>query len=534
MILQLYKRLKEKLTQLKPQNLFPEKGQEQLLSTSVDKNLAQLKQIFRCCSDIVLREIKINAPKPIKAVLVFVDGLVDEDKLSEHIMEALQVGTLNKANVFEAIEARIIGVAEINTTSYMNELVDYVMAGDVAIVIDGCNKAIVPDVRGWADRGVEEPSTETLVRGPRDGFNETIRTNTALIRRRIRTPRLKMEALQVGRLTKTDVVVAYVAGIADDNLVKEVKERIQRIDIDTLVSNGPLEELIEDNPYSFFPQADTTERPDKTATRLLEGYVAILVDTSPMVLIVPITFPEFLKSPEDYYNRYPYASFTRLLRFFSSTIALLLPSLYIAVVTFHQEMLPTPLLISIANQREGVPFPAFVEALMMEIVFEILREAGVRMPRPVGQAVSIVGALVIGDAAVNAGLVSPAMVMVVALTAIASFTIPTISGSYPIRLLRFPIMFMAAMLGLFGIMIAFMALIFHLCSLRSFGMPYLYPMSPVNYHDLKDTYVRVPWWAKITRPHLIGDKNFQRQKIGQMPGPHQGTQGRRRGDKDNA
>lgn len=249
--------------------------------------------------------------------------------------------------------------------------------------------------------------------------------------------------------------------------------------------------------------------------------MAVFVDNTPFVLLVPATLPQFLQSAEDYYNRYLYATFVRLLRFLALNVALLLPSLYIAIVTFHQEMLPTPLLFSIASQREGVPFPALVEALFMETLFEILREAGVRLPRPVGQAVSIVGALVIGEAAMRAGLVSPAMVMVVSATAVASFTIPTVSGSYAIRLLRFPMMFLAASLGLFGIMAGLMAILIHLCGLRSFGIPYLFPLAPASAQDMKDIVARAPWWGMLTRPRFISRKEAAaRQATELVPGPH--------------
>lgn len=396
-----------------------------------------------------------------------------------------------KGNVFDTVKDMLLSTTQVEIAADMAKVVETVLAGQAVLFIEGTPKAIISS-------------------------------------RRIKSCRLKMEVLKIGTLTQTDVAIFYIDGIVNDKLVREVKKRLERIEIDGVLESGYLEEFIEDDPNSIFPQVNTTERPDRLCACLMEGRVGILVDNTPMCLIVPATFPQLLQSPEDYYNRFPYATFTRVLRVITMNIALLLPSLYIAVLTFHQEMLPTPLLISIAGQREGVPFPAFLEALMMELVFEFLREAGVRLPRPIGQAVSIVGALVIGQAAVSAGLVSSAMVMVVSLTAIASFTIPTISGSYVIRLLRFPIMILAASFGLFGVMVGLMAVLIHICQLRSFGVPYLAPLAPLKFSELKDTFIRMPWWAMTRRPTLLKVPDPVRQKPNQKPGPFQ-NKGQKRG-----
>lgn len=499
-----------------------------LLSTKLDDNIKYIKTLFERCSDVVMRDFKINFHEPIDAFLVYIDGMVDKKLTANSILSSLQLNPglipdkkINKTNTFNIIKDQLVSIGEVKTVRDMDTLVENVLSGQAALIIDGTAQAIITSVRQMESRSVDEPQTEPLVRGPRDGFVESLRTNTSLIRRRIKTPRLKMEVLKIGTLTQTDVAILYIEGITNEQLVNEVKQRLGRIEIDGILESAYLEEFIEDEPYSIFPQINTTERPDRMCACLLEGRVGILIDNTPICLIVPATFPQFLHSPEDYYNRFPYATFTRILRFITVNIALLLPSAYIAVLTFHQEMLPTPLLISIAGQREGVPFPAFFEALMMELVFEFLREAGVRLPRPIGQAVSIVGALVIGQAAVSAGLVSSAMVMVVSLTAIASFTIPTISGSYAIRILRFPIMFLAASFGLFGVMVGLMAILIHVCTLRSFGVPYITPLAPLSFSDLKDSFIRMPWWAMIRRPRFLGVSDRKRQKLNQKPGPSQ-------------
>ncbi|MCG1011397.1 spore germination protein [Tepidanaerobacter sp. GT38] len=499
-----------------------------LLSSNLDENIKYLRSVFDRCNDVAMRSFQINAEEPIDGFLIYIDGMIDEKLTATNVLRSLQLNPailkgqeINRSNAFNIIKDSFLSTTEVHIVNDMTKVVENILSGQAVLLIEGTPQAIVSSVRQMEDRSVEEPQSEPLVRGPRDGFVESLRTNTTLIRRRLKTSRLKMEIFKVGTLSQTDVAVIYIDGIANDKIVDEVKRRIKRIEIDGVLESSYLEEFIEDDPSSIFPQVNTTERPDRMCACLLEGRVGILVDNTPICLIVPATFLQFLQSPEDYYNRFPYATFTRILRFVTMNIALLLPSAYIAVLTFHQEMLPTPLLISIAGQREGVPFPAFLEAIMMEMVFEFLREAGVRLPRPIGQAVSIVGALVIGQAAVSAGLVTSAMVMVVSLTAIASFTIPTISGSYAVRILRFPMMVLAASFGLFGIMVGLMAILIHVCTLRSFGVPYITPLAPFSSSDFKDSFIRMPWWAMIRRPKFMGLQDSKRQKLGQKPGPSQ-------------
>jgi len=333
-----------------------------------------------------------------------------------------------------------------------------------------------------------------------------------------------MKSMKIGSYTNTDVVIAYIEGLADHTLIEEVENRLQRIEIDSVLESGYIEELIEDNSYSPFPQLVNTERPDVAAANLLEGRVVILVDGTPFVLIAPISFFSLLQSPEDYYQRYMISSIIRILRFVFMVLSLLLPSLYVAVLTYHQEMVPTALLISVASSRESVPFPALVEALMMEVTFEALREAGVRLPKQVGAAVSIVGALVIGQAAVQAGLVSAPMVIVVAITGVSSFMVPHYTQGIALRMLRFPIILLAGTLGLLGVMLGVITIVVHLCTLRSFGIPYLTPIAPVKGRELKDALIRAPWWKMDTRPHLTGEFNSYRQSPSQKPNSSKGDE----------
>ncbi len=371
-------------------------------------------------------------------MLIYVDGLCDTKTLEEVVLKPLLEGILQ--DVRFVIDERLIAVAQVQMASCLNDLVDHVLKGDAAILVDGENQAIIADLKGFDKRGIEEPTTESTVRGPRDGFTETLRTNTMLIRRRIRSSKLKMETYSVGKFSKTDIVIAYIEGIVQDVVLEEVRKRIKRIQIDGVVDSGYIEDFIEDLPYSPFPQVQNTERPDIVCAGLLEGKVAIIIDNTPFTLLVPMTFWAGLQASEDYYERFIYTTFVRWLRYLLLNIALFLPSLYVATTTFHPQLIPTNLLISIAAARDGVPFPAAVEALMMEFMFEGLREAGIRLPKPIGSAVSIVGALVIGQAAVEAGIISAPMVIVVATTGIASFAIPRYNLGTAYRLLRFPML----------------------------------------------------------------------------------------------
>lgn len=322
--------------------------------------------------------------------------------------------------------------------------------------------------------------------------------------------------MTVGELTRTEVAVAYLEQIANADVVQEIRSRIQRIQIDGVLESGYIEQLIEERSFSPFPQYLVTERPDYIVSALLEGRVAILTDGTPFVISGPMTFWGFLQAGEDYYDRVLFANMIRFIRLILLMAALLLPSIYVALTTFHQQMIPTKLLLSIAAAREGVPFPALVEALLMEGTFEALREAGVRLPKQIGQAVSIVGGLVVGQAAVQAGIVSAPMVIVVSLTGIASFTIPRYNFSFAFRILRFPMILLAGMFGLYGITAGLLCILIHLAGLSSLGVPYLFPVSPVTFQGLKDAIFRAPLWTMYFRPQTEGKRQIRIPK-GQKP-----------------
>jgi spore germination protein KA/spore germination protein len=330
------------------------------------------------------------------------------------------------------------------------------------------------------------------------------------LRRKIRTPKLKMKPLTVGRESNTSLVICYMDDIVDPTLVEEVEQRLKKVDIDAILESGYIEELIQDSTLSPFPQIQYTERPDSVAAAILQGRVAILVDGTPMVLLVPFVFWEFLQANEDYYERFHIATLIRWLRFVFLLLSLTTPAFYVAILSFHQDMLPTSLMLSIAAAREAIPFPAIIEALIMEVTFEALREAGIRLPKAVGSAVSILGALVVGQAAVQAGIVSAPVVIVVSITGIASFTIPRYNGAIAVRMLRFPIMIAASIFGILGILASLLLMVGHLSNLRSFGVPYLSPIGPLSSQDLKDVFVRAPWPYLGDRPAYLSVQDTKR------------------------
>ncbi|MBE4907335.1 spore germination protein [Bacillus luteolus] len=496
------------------------------LISELSLSIEMIKKDIGHSSDIIFREVEIGKEKQTKIAIIYADGLVDRQFIHEFILNPLML-SIRETELNDSIGPSI-SISELMkqyslTTGELKFVYDYesvnqsVLSGDTVIILDGEVRGFSVGTRGWEGRSVEEPSTEQVVRGPKDGFTENIRTNTALIRRRIRDKNLVYENFQIGKRSKTDVTIGYLKDIADKKIVQEIRERLDRIDIDLILEGGYIEEFIQDETYSPFPTIYNTERPDVVAAGLMEGRIVILVDGSPFVLLVPALFNHFMQSSEDYYQRPDISTMIRILRYTAFLLSLLVPSAYIAVTTFHQEMLPTALLISLSAQREGVPFPAVIEALIMEVTFEILREAGLRMPRAIGSAISIVGALVIGQAAVEAGLISATMVIVVSFTAICSFVIPKFNMSIATRMLRFGFMILAATFGLFGIILGLLFMVLHLSSLRSFGVPYLAPFAPTIASDLHDTIYRTPLWNMKSRPQLINQEDVTKNET---PAPH--------------
>ncbi|MEH7546690.1 spore germination protein [Neobacillus vireti] len=496
----------------------PLKPEELPILRDYKENIARIKEEFGNSSDVVIRVISVSNHK---AALVFIDGLVDTVSISDFLLEPFmeQVVIPEKKDIFQFLIDKAVALGSVQSIDNWNQVYDSILSGNTVIFIDGCNKAISTETKGWEKRSITEPTTQLSIRGPKDSFTETLRTNTALIRRRIKSPNLWAEPMKIGTVTQTDIAIMYIKGIANDKIVTEIKKRLQRIDIDGVIASGYIEQLIEDQTWTTFPTTFHTERPDVVSSQLLEGRIAIVVDGTPFVLTAPAIFVQFFQAPDDYYSRFDISTGIRLLRIIAFLIALVGPATYIAATTFHQEMIPTTMAIAIAAQRENVPFPAFVEALIMEITFEILREAGLRLPRAVGQAVSIVGALVIGQAAVQAGFVSPVMVIVVSVTAIANFSTPIFAMAIAARLIRFVLMGLATMLGFYGMMLGLMFMAIHLCSLRSFGIPYMMPLAPFNITNQQDVFVRFPLWSFKNRPPFISKGNMKRTGDNQKPSP---------------
>ncbi|KKI89176.1 hypothetical protein WQ54_28355 [Bacillus sp. SA1-12] len=488
-----------------------QQSETDFLTGIIEEDFYKIKRLFEGSFDFTFRKFEIN--NAYTAIVLYLDGLVDMKRMENTILEPLlnqNEDFLKKSQLtLKDIEDEISS-SQVKKGETIQQIADHLFIGGTVLIINGFKQALFISEQSWPQRSIDEPASEAVVLGPREGFTENIRANTSMIRRRIRTPQLKLESMKVGRLSKTEVIITYVDGIAEESLVKEVRKRLQQINIDAIEDSGYIIEFIEEKPYSVFPQVLQTERPDRVVGNLLEGRIGIIVENSPFALVVPVTFFQMMASPEDYYGRFMMSSFIRFIRYLFLLIALLFPSIYIAVTTFHQELLPTNLLFSVAASREKVPFPAVVEALLMEITFEALREAGLRLPRPIGSTVSIVGALVIGQAAVEAGIVSAPLVIVVSITGIASFMFPSYSMTGAIRLLRFLMMFLAALLGFYGILLGVFFILVHLVQLRSFGVPYLAPIAPFNFNNLKDLFIRAPWWKMDERPEQVGKKNLKR------------------------
>lgn len=486
------------------------------LSEDIRLNIDLLKQVMGYSSDLMVREFTVATVIDIKAAVVTISGMSARNLINEHLLSALMQNNRfndisNSHFLFEKIKQNGIPNVQVREEVVMDNIAQELIAGNTVLLLNGVDKALIVGSQGWKDRSISEPITENVVRGPRDCFTETISNNTALIRRRIKSLNLRIESIKVGQQTKTELRLVYLQGIAREEIIAEVRNRINKIEIDGILESGYIEEFIEDTPWSPFPQIEHSERPDKVAAAILEGRIAILVDTTPFVLIVPTVFLQFIQSAEDYYERFPIGSLTRAVRIGAYFISVILPALYIALTSFHQEMIPTPLALSIAASREGVPFPSIGEAVIMEATFEILREAGVRLPKQTGQAVSIVGGLVIGQAAVQAGIVSQAMVIVVALTGISSFAIPAFNAAASGRLLRFPLMFLASILGLPGILAGLSIILIHMNSLSSFGINYMSPATSGKKGQNKDVIIRSPWWSLKRRPSNIAANNKMRK-----------------------
>lgn len=475
------------------------------------------KNILGDSADVIFSDFHIGANGKVKMTLLYIDGLVDTNLINDFILKPLITGEQfnyldNSRDIVNLIEEGRLYFASHKVVYTTEDCLAEVMMGNVAIIFDNVNTAITFDVKGFDKRSITEPSGENVLKGAKDTFIEVLRTNTALVRRKISTPNLKVKQVVVGEQTITHIAIIYIDGITNANLVDEVIKRIEGLEIDEVVTIGYIEEYIIDNKITAFPLLASTERTDKFCANIISGRVGVLIDGLPMGIVIPGVLNQFLQAPEDYAQNYLVSSIIRLMRYFLMFLTLLLPGFYVSVVTFHQEMIPTDLALSIASSKQGVPFPSFVEVLLMLIAFEILLEAGLRLPKNIGDAVSIVGALIVGEAAVSARIVSPGIVIVVALTALATFTMPNQDLSNALRLWRFVLTIFSSIAGLVGLAIGSLLLLLHLCTIETFGIPYLIPFVSHEGREYADTIFRLPLYLNKYRPDELKVKNKRKQR----------------------
>ena len=476
----------------------------------LDENIKTLDKLLVNCSDVVKRKLSIGGAQKVDIYISYLDLMIDRKSLEQNIIDNLlyRMDDLSKQHAYDYIKEHALQTADIKEITTMDEITQAILSGDVVLLVDGYTKALIISLKSFPSRGVSEVQSEVTLKGAKDSFTESVAVNKALIRRRIRDTKLKMESLKVGVRSRTDITLAYITDIAHEDIISELKERINAFVIDGIFDIGMLEQLIEHAWYSPFPQYQSTERPDKAASALLEGRIVILVDNSPMALILPVTLNSFFQASDDYYSRWEVVSFIRILRYLAAIIAIGAPGLYIAITNYQPELIPTSLALSFAAARRGVPFTIVIEVIILQVAFELLSEAGIRLPSPLGNTIGIVGGLIIGEAAVSANLVSSMVVIVVAFTAIASFTIPNETFSSAFRLIRYMIIILTAILGLFGFIIGMMLVFIHLSSLESFGVPYLSPFVAVNHKKestVGDSILKYPIFKQTKRPFYANE-----------------------------
>jgi len=501
------------------------------VASSLMENFDYLKVLYNSLinSDVILRPFTINiSGKSYDALFVGIDGMISSSLVNNFLLRPLMENTtspqkvhrtnndiefrkIKKINVEDYIFNKLLPQNTVKKFSKFSEITKYVNSGDCALFVDTLNIAFVIDVKGFESRTITTPKNEIVVRGSQEAFVEKLRTNTSILRRLINSSELIIENANVGTVSKTNVAICYMKNIANSNLVSEVKYRLNNIDVDYVASSGNVEQLIQDNTSVAFPQMISTERPDKAVNHILEGRVAIIVNGSPYCLIAPGVLIDFLSSPEDLNLKHQYSNLLKVLRIIASFITLLLPGVYVAVLTYHTELVPTALLFTIASSRNSVPFPIVFELVIMEIAFELIREAGLRIPTPIGPTIGIIGALILGDAAVSANLVSPVVIVLVAITGICSFAIPDYSLNFTFRIYKFAYIFLGYLAGLFGIAIGVFIQVIILYNLRSFGAPYLAPYAPMTNLKSSISYFIHPIWKRETRSDFLNTKRPKEQ-----------------------
>lgn len=486
------------------------------LSVNLSVNIDTISALFSDCADVVKRKITVGDVNKVDIFFLYIDNMINKELLEQVTINQLftSLADMPSEEQFEYIKEKGLQTVDISEVITMNELIENVLSGDTVILVDGSNKALKVSVRGMPNRGVPTSENEVAIRGSKESFSEAFYINRVLLRRRIKDTNFKIKQYKIGIRSHTDVAVCYLEDVAKPEIVEEIEKRLKEFVIDGIFDSGMLEQLTERNVYSPFPEYQTTERPDKAASAILEGRIAILVDNSPFALLLPTTLNSFFQASDDSYSRWELASFTRVLRYLSAILSIVLPGLYIAVINYNAEVLTSAMALSFAAARDGVPFSVLFEVIMMEIAFQVLLEAGIRLPGPMGSTLGIVGGLIIGDAAVNANLVSPIVVIVIALTAISAFTVPNEPFASAFRIVRYLIIILSAFLGLFGFIMGITILLIHLGGLKSFGMPYMVPFAASGINegtDTKDAIIRLP--LRMLRRRPIFSKKTERTRL---------------------
>ncbi|MDN3018397.1 spore germination protein [Paenibacillus sp. BSR1-1] len=482
---------------------------EQDISTHYEQSLTTFKSIFSYPqnTDIKVREFTIRSLNR-RAFIIFISTMVDHKSIQDSIVEKLIENQVPSGNI-----ADIISYPMERTAANIGEITDYICGGVTALFIDGDSQCYIFETTKVRGRGIEKTDNEIIVKGAKESFNERVADNIGLLRKKIKNENLIVESKVISKRSRNDVFLVYEKDLVNDKLLQKIKERLDSIDSDKILDLSILEQHLEERPRSLFPTILYTERPDRAASYIEEGHIILLMSNSPSCLIMPATFWSLIHSPEDHYLRTPYGNFIRILRFAALFVAVFTSSLYIAITNYHVGMIPPDLLMAIAGTRERVPLPSIIEILMMEMAFELIREAGLRVPSPIGPTIGIVGALILGQAAVQANIISPIVIIVIALSGLSSFIISDISMNFAIRLARFLFIFAAGFLGIYGATAFFMASLFYLVSLKSFGIPYFAPMTPHSISS-KDLIVRHVPFKERFRPGYLKPKDLVRQRKG--------------------
>jgi spore germination protein KA len=505
-------RKRPKKQSVNPQNgpsetVLPESGSPGLHTGELAAAKQFLMTAIGQSDDFRLREFRLGGPGGVSALLAYLKGMADPQVIDESILLPLmrQGNVAGEAGPQASliIEESLANRAGIKRDRSYQAALHEILEGNVALFVEGSPEVLIVSAAKFPYRSVGKPETEHSSRGSREGFTEVLDLNIALIRRRIKHPNLRVTMLRVGVWSRTQVAVVHMEGLTNPQIVETAVKRIKAIEIDQVQDSHSLEAFLKDHPFTPFPLIRSTERPDEAARVLLAGKVLILTDNTPFVLSAPSILIDFYQTTEDYVFGFWAATFVRLVRLAAWAITFFLPSLYIALIAVNPEMVPNELALTIASAREGLPFPPIIEVWIIETLMELIREAALRLPQPLGTTIGVVGGIVVGQAIVAAGVISPLMIVVAAVTMIASFTTPTIDMGYPWRILKWLLIILAHMFGLLGVIVGAALVFGHMTSLTSFGVPYLTPFAPLAMRDLKDTVVRTPLFSFSKRPtHL--------------------------------